>query len=42
MMETLGEAVACLEVIRSTTGSAEEQATAYPDKLLLTLTRFLS
>lgn len=31
MMEMLGEAVACLEVIRSTTRSAEEQATVDPD-----------
>ena len=31
MMEMLGEAVACLEVIRNTTRSAEEQATVDPD-----------
>jgi len=31
MMEMLGEAVACLEVIRSTTRSAEEQATVDPE-----------
>ena len=31
IMELLGEAVACVEVIRSTTRSAEEQATADPD-----------
>ena len=35
MMEMLGEAVACLEVIRSTTRSAEEQATADPDNGVL-------
>ncbi len=31
MMEMLGEAVACVEVIRSTTRSAEEQATVDPE-----------
>ncbi len=31
IMELLGEAVACLEVIRSTTRSAEEQATVDPE-----------
>lgn len=35
MMEMLGEAVACLEVIRSTTRSAEEQATADPENGVL-------
>ncbi|HMM77308.1 MAG TPA: 4-hydroxyphenylacetate 3-hydroxylase N-terminal domain-containing protein [Gammaproteobacteria bacterium] len=35
MMELLGEAVACVEVIRSTTRSAEAQATADPDNDLL-------
>lgn len=35
MMEMLGEAVACLEVIRSTTRSAEEQATVDPENLVL-------
>ncbi len=30
-MEMLGEAVACVEVIRSTTRSAEEQATVDPE-----------
>ena len=35
MMEMLGEAVACLEVIRSTTRSAEEQATADPDNRVM-------
>jgi len=35
IMELLGEAVACVEVIRSTTRSAEEQATADPDNGVL-------
>ncbi|MBM4227893.1 MAG: 4-hydroxyphenylacetate 3-monooxygenase [Gammaproteobacteria bacterium] len=35
MMEMLGEAVACLEVIRSTTRSAEEQATVDPENNVL-------
>ena len=35
MMEMLGEAVACLEVIRSTTRSAEQQATADPENGVL-------
>ncbi len=34
MMELLGEAVACVEVIRSTTRSAEAQAIADPDNVL--------
>lgn len=35
IMELLGEAVACVEVIRSTTRSAEAQATADPDNDVL-------
>jgi 4-hydroxyphenylacetate 3-monooxygenase oxygenase component len=35
MMELSGEAVACLEVIRSTTRSAEEQATVDPENNVL-------
>jgi 4-hydroxyphenylacetate 3-monooxygenase oxygenase component len=35
MMEMLGEAVACVEVIRSTTRSAEEQATVDPENGVL-------
>jgi len=35
IMELLGEAVACVEIIRSTTRSAEEQATVDPDNGLI-------